>query len=77
MSVTTDTGARFVQVRRYKTAAQWPDGATRLCTRCGAEKRHRRNPATVTAIVVHNGGRRLPVGYCPEHVPPELSKEEE
>lgn len=65
----------FQSVKRYKRGARWPDGRTRTCTRCAAEHRPRRRPATVTALLIRAGSRsKVPVGYCSEHIPDQLTR---
>ena len=61
---------RLVNIKTYLRGAHWPDGATRLCTRCGTENR-RKNQARVVADIV-DGRFRIPVGYCELHIPEEL-----
>jgi hypothetical protein len=65
---------RFIDVKRYKRGAKWPDGKPRYCTRCGAENR-RRKQATVTALMQYLGAKtKVPVGYCDEHTPEGINK---
>jgi hypothetical protein len=75
MATTTPSTRRYTYVRRYKRGAYWDDGKTRTCTRCRIEKRHddrgRANQATVVAVL-HDGGYKVPVGYCDHHLPDEL-----
>ena len=66
----------FTHVKRYKRGAAWPDGNSRLCTRCGYEQRQRRRVAIITAFLKYTGSKtKVPVGYCEEHVPGELEGE--
>lgn len=70
------TTFKFVNVKRYKRGATWADGSTRLCTRCGTERR-RRIQATTVANLTRTGSRfKVPVAYCDKHLPQELIIEE-
>lgn len=62
---------RFINVKRFKRGATWPDGTTRLCVRCGAEQRSRKNQASLVAII-KEGSFKVPVAYCSNHIPEEL-----
>lgn len=62
--------AIFVEQNTGRTT--WPDGETRYCVRCGIDGT-RRKPAVLTGFW-KNGGFRLPVGYCTEHIPDELKE---
>lgn len=66
---------RYVEVKRFKRGATWPDGQPRICTRCRVEDRARCKRATVTALLQYVGSKyKVPVAYCPEHVPTALAK---
>lgn len=71
------------RVKWYKRGAYWSDGSPRMCVQCAIETkladRKRRNQAVVVAVKTVSysykpGGnaRRLPVGYCFQHIPEEL-----
>ena len=63
---------RYVDVKRYKRGASWPDGQPRLCTRCGVEQ-VRRKRAVVVANLKYSGAKtKVPVSYCESHVPDAL-----
>jgi hypothetical protein len=66
----------WTQVKTWKRGARWSDGETRTCTRCRADRDRRRSrAATVTATLRQRGSRfKIPVGYCPEHLPAELEE---
>lgn len=78
MSVDLAGGFRLVNVRRFKRGAFWPDGEARICCRCriaGRDRpRARGRQAVVTALLVRPPARfRLPVDYCADHVPDEVT----
>jgi len=69
---------KYQSVKRYKRGATWGDGETRTCTVCRSEKNHGERKRAKAATVVADSknlqsGYILPVGYCEEHTPEELS----
>ena len=66
-----ETHISFINIKRFKRGAFWPDGKPRYCTRCGAEQQSRRNQAFLVANI-QDGKYRVPVAYCATHIPEEL-----
>lgn len=65
----------WARIKRHRGGATWGDGAPRMCVVCGhLEEVRRRSQAVVTAELRRRGARFvLPVGYCPAHIPEEVT----
>lgn len=74
MSVTMSGGFRLVEVKRYKRGAFYTDGEPQMCGRCSIEGRRRRRQAVLTAVLVRPPATyRMPLAWCPVHVPEEVT----
>lgn len=76
--------AKVINVQQYKRGAFHADGSPVMCITCRIEKklayvtengtgRKRVRQAVVTMTRVSKTGSRLPIGYCENHLPEDVS----
>ena len=59
---------KLIQVKRHRRGATWPNGETRICSRCQIEDARGRAAVLTAYLQLEGSDTKVPVAWCKKHI---------